>query len=86
MHGQLKLEPNHEIVLGDAEIIAVRQCGVVQVWAEDGEYHYFDLPEDASAETIKVVKRIFECGHSTGYSDGVSAVKSAMQTAIGLMN
>jgi hypothetical protein len=56
----LYLEEDHQELVNDGQVMAVRQNGKVEVWACDGEYHFGDLPESATAEktTIKTERDI----------------------------
>lgn len=74
------------IVLHDteADILAVRQRGFVEVWRADGETHMGNLPIDASERDIRLTTAFWYIGLINGVRFGRDEAQAKLRAALGL--
>ena len=74
----------HEILIQDANIFAIRQRGQIEVWSADGEDHIGNLPEDATEAQIRAAALFWHKGFIVGVDYGRRQAKADMRKAIGI--
>lgn len=80
------LEPEHQIVYKDSDVLAVRQNGRVEVWSADGETNYGNIagPNAADRHVVMAVWRSWSRGFDEGMKAGADGARSEMRAALGL--
>lgn len=68
------LEIDSEILIDDGELLAVRQCNQVEVWAANGAIFYGYLPETVTDEVIRIAARFYMTGFLSGVRVAASIV------------
>ena len=66
----LEFSTDFEFVLEDDSYIAVRQAGQVEIWTVDGQVWIGNLQENATADDVDRVLRIYSRGLDRGYEAG----------------
>lgn len=80
----LYLAENHEMLIQNGTMIAVRQGGQVEVWDCDGEQHIGNLHESATEKDILAAYCFYDTGRKHGECIGVYRLQTSMRTLLGL--
>jgi hypothetical protein len=80
----LMFAEDHETIIENGTVIAVRQGGHVEVWDCDGEIHFGNLPETATKNDILTAYCFYAAGRKRGEHIGAYRLQVSMRSLLGL--